>query len=68
MLLTYVQTMRDEYLSGKADDGEPLAQLRSDLETFGVKAETLSTIKSAYDDNQIRHAVGLISRELSFLS
>jgi len=65
LLLTYVQTLRD----AKTDnDNKTVAQLLDDLRTFGVQEETLGLVQRAQDDKQMFDAVGLLAKELKFMS
>jgi len=65
LLLTYVQSMRDARLAG---DDSAQTQLGDDLKAFGVTDGTLETVVKASDDTQIFHAVGLLAKELKFMS
>lgn len=65
LLLAFVRTLRDLDRSGDTDTRD---QMRQDLLDFGVTEATLKQVVQAEDDVQISAAVGLVSRELSFLS
>jgi hypothetical protein len=65
LLLTYVQTLRDAKTN---NESETVAQLLDDLRTFGVQEETLGLVQRAQDDKQMFDAVGLLAKQLKFMS
>ena len=65
LLLAFVRTLRD---LDRAGDTGTRDQMRQDLVDFGVTEATLDQVVKAEDDVQIQAAVGLVGRELSFLS
>jgi hypothetical protein len=68
-LLTYVQAIREAIREASlTKDQQALTQLREDLKAFGVTDDTLGTVVKASDDTQIFHAVGLLAKELKFMS